>query len=304
MAVRTRGGTVLCATDLTETAEEAVRQAHEAARGRKARLLALHVLPDPLRQHPLLPVGRQVRYARLPAEHARASDEMRAHLVRALGDRAAAVDLQIEHGRPHAAIIACAEDVGAELIVVGVSASHVGHEAERVVRYAHGPVLVARPSPPGGGVLVATDLSDAALPAVAAGVSHARRHGLPLALLHVVDLRPWLRQPDFAATASVPLADGLRESLTESARDRLQKALRRFRATGDVVVESGEPAAVILERAARLPAGLVVLGTTGATGVKRMVLGSVAEAVVRHASCSALVVRLPTRSARRVRRAA
>jgi len=302
MRKRAQGGaTVVCATDLTTAGDEALRQARDAAHARSARLVVLHVLPDPLRSHPLLPMGRADRYAKLPAAQARASDDMRAQVERALGRVDTRVALHVEHGIPHVAILERAEALRAPLIVVGASPAHMGHEAERVVRYAHGPVLVARPSPAAGAVLAATDLSDAALPAVAAGVVDARRTRSLLSLLHVVDLRPLMMQPDFGAMVAVPLTAELRESLLASARDRLRRALRRYRAHGDVLVATGDPAAVILEQAAGLHARLLVIGTAGATGLRRMVLGSVAEAVVRQAPCSTLVVRLNathTRAAR------
>lgn len=293
MARRTRrAGAVLCATDLTPTGDEVLRQAAQAARARKTSLTVLHVLPDPLRHHPVLPLGRRPRDAKLPETHARAGEAVRAQLVRAVGRAASTAEVHIERGVPHATIIERAEALGAALIVVGASPSHVGHEAERVVRYAHAPVLVARPGPATGVVLAATDLSDAALPAVAAAVDEARRSRDPLAILHVIDLRPLMMQPDFGAAAAVPLTEELRESLLDSARGRLRKALRKHRAKGDALVETGEPTAVILDQAARAGARLLVLGTAGATGLKRMVLGSVAEAVVRRAESSTLVVRL------------
>lgn len=96
-------------------------------------------------------------------------------------------------------------------------------------------------------------------------------------------------------------SDELRESLLASALDRLGRALRRFRAKGNVIVETGDPATVILEQAARLPASMLVVATAGTTGLTRMVLGSVAEAVLRQAPCSALVVRLHEARRRRSR---
>jgi nucleotide-binding universal stress UspA family protein len=244
-----------------------------------------------LRQHPLLPLAREMRYAKLPEAHARAADAVRQQIDRVLGGAESSIDVRIEHGIPHVVIVEQAEALRTELIVVGAAPSSVGSKAERVVRYAHCPVLVARSSPASGIVLVATDLSDKALPAVAAGVDQAQRRRIPLALLHVVDLRPFMAQPDFGAAVAIPLTDELRESLLASARDRLSKALRRFRGKGELLVEAGDPTSVIVEQAARLGASLLVLGTAGTTGLKRMVLGSVAEAVLRRASCSTLVVR-------------
>lgn len=283
---------VLCATDLGATCDEAIRQAAAAAKARRAALVALHVLPDPLGHHPLMPTVRKVRYAGLPEAHARATEHLRAQLERALGRPAPEVALHIEHGVPHSVIIDQAERLPAGLTVVGASPWHVGKEAERVVRYAHGPVLVARPGSDSGPVLVATDLSDAALPAVAAGVAWARQRGRGLILLHVVDLRSLMMQPDFGVATAIPLTQELIKSFQDSGRERLEKALRRHRAKGEFVVATGDPASVILDRAIHVAASLVVVGTSGATGLKRMVLGSVAETVVRNTHSSILVVRL------------
>jgi nucleotide-binding universal stress UspA family protein len=58
----------------------------------------------------------------------------------------------------------------------------------------------------------------------------------------------------------------------------------------DVIVDVGEPAALILERAARLPADLIVMGTHGASGFEHLLLGSVTEKVLRKAPCPVLTV--------------
>ena len=52
------------------------------------------------------------------------------------------------------------------------------------------------------------------------------------------------------------------------------------------------PASAILKTSEMLRAGLIVVGTHGRTGLPRVLIGSVAEAVVRSAGCSVLVVRL------------
>lgn len=89
------------------------------------------------------------------------------------------------------------------------------------------------------------------------------------------------------------------------APDTLDVLLRQNRATVDQLIEprrarvrfgaplvkTGDPRDVILEVAAALPADLVVVGSHGRRGVQRLVLGSVAEAVVRTAPCPVLVVR-------------
>jgi nucleotide-binding universal stress UspA family protein len=73
---------------------------------------------------------------------------------------------------------------------------------------------------------------------------------------------------------------------------QLQRALESVRGTGDTIVAEGPPGPVIIESASTLRAELVVVGTVGRTGLSRLALGSVAEAVVRSAPCSTLVMRL------------
>jgi len=58
----------------------------------------------------------------------------------------------------------------------------------------------------------------------------------------------------------------------------------------DVAVDIGHPATEILDRAAKLPADLIVMGTHGAGGFEHLVLGSVAEKVIRKAACPVLTV--------------
>ena len=114
-------------------------------------------------------------------------------------------------------------------------------------------------------------------------------------LLHVVDLQSFLVAPDIAGGVPVPLTNELRDSILRAAEQRFHKALRAQELKGKVTVVSGAPTSAILDEAGRLQAKLLVVGTTGATGLKRMVLGSVAEAVVRAAPCSTLVVRMYAR---------
>jgi nucleotide-binding universal stress UspA family protein len=283
--------TIVCATDLSDAGGEALRQAAEAAKAGKAKLVVVHVLPEPVAAHPIQPLARKARPAQLPQALAAAIDRVNAQVEEVLGKRSG-VDVRVEHGVAHAVILERAEALRAGLIVVGAKREHVGHEAERVVRYAHCPVLVARPSPGTGPVLAATDLSDSALPAVRAAADHARRQRCPLVLLHVVDLNAFLMAPDIASGVPVPLTPDMRKSILAAAEQRFHKALRANRLTGEAIVEAGAPVSVILEEVRRLQARLLVVGTAGATGLKRMVLGSVAESVVRQAPCATLVVRL------------
>jgi nucleotide-binding universal stress UspA family protein len=61
----------------------------------------------------------------------------------------------------------------------------------------------------------------------------------------------------------------------------------------ETVVREGYPATVIEEEAARLGADLIVIGTRGLSGLKHLLLGSIAERVVQKAPCPVLTVKIP-----------
>jgi len=91
---------------------------------------------------------------------------------------------------------------------------------------------------------------------------------------------------------SMPPID-LSDRMRKLWQQRLDECVHRFKAKGGGLLRDGPAAPAILSAASELPAQLLVVGTHGRTGLKRMIaLGSVAEAVVRAAPCSVLIVRL------------
>jgi len=100
----------------------------------------------------------------------------------------------------------------------------------------------------------------------------------------------------------LPLTQGVVEELSREHRHGLESLAVEHRgqaAFGPPIVEAADPRDLILDAARRLEADLIVMGTHGRTGVGRLLLGSVAEDVVRAAPCPVLVVRsgLPPRRA-------
>ena len=99
------------------------------------------------------------------------------------------------------------------------------------------------------------------------------------------------RQRDCGASLAAP-DDGARalggaEQLTTG----LAETLRSSGLTAETVVRDGDPRSVIVDEARDWSADLIVVGSHGYTGVKRWLLGSVAQSVVAHAPCSVEVVR-------------
>jgi len=86
------------------------------------------------------------------------------------------------------------------------------------------------------------------------------------------------------------------EEQAKQGRDLVDKCAQRLHVNGykvDSEVETGDVRESIINSATRWHADLILLGSHGHKGMGRLLLGSVAESVVRHANCSVLVVRLP-----------
>jgi nucleotide-binding universal stress UspA family protein len=139
-------------------------------------------------------------------------------------------------------------------------------------------------------ILVATDFSPCARAALDAAVELAAPLQASILLLHVYAV-PTEVLPD----GSILSLDGLAvERIERALDDELCDERRRAQRRGvAIAVEhaDGQPAEVILRRAAEEHIDLIVAGTHGRRGLKRLVLGSVAERVLRTASCPVLVVR-------------
>jgi nucleotide-binding universal stress UspA family protein len=122
----------------------------------------------------------------------------------------------------------------------------------------------------------------------------AKRLGATLRLVHIVDETALTMNPE-AGTATAPLL----EQFLESGKEVLQEAVALATREG-VQVETamhenlaGRVADRILDEAANWPAELIVMGTHGRRGLRHVVLGSDAEAVVRSAKVPVLLVRSP-----------
>jgi len=279
-------GPVLVATDLSDGGDEAIRQADSMARQLGGPLHVCHILPEVLRVRMLFPQLQQQDASDMQALELKASEAVAARVEAVTGRPRQDYAVSTDTGSPHSGILLQADRLRPGVLVLGA-----GRVATRVVRYASCPVLVARPSP-SGKVLGATDFSDPSLPAVEAAASQAARRGVALCLIHSIDLT-------FIQAGSTPMGvpvpavpEQLRQEMKAEARKQLRACLERFAAQGECFVDDGPAAGAIVRAARDLPAGLVVVGTRGRTGLTRLALGSVAESVLSDAPCSVLVIRL------------
>ena len=133
-------------------------------------------------------------------------------------------------------------------------------------------------------ILIAVDSDPVAAHAADIGVELARSLGANVALIHVIDASPVYG----ADTGISP-----NELIAQAEQDgkRLLAGFRVLQASALEFVQAGTPANEIAKAAKQWPADLIVIGSHGRGGVQRVLLGSVAEGVMRHASCPVLVIR-------------
>ncbi len=140
-------------------------------------------------------------------------------------------------------------------------------------------------------ILLATDgsrFSDAAAQAI---VEQFHPQGREVRVVTVVEP---------ITTAPMPqMSPGYYPELEEQKREAKALAERTGKMLGEAgfkvstVVETGDAKTVILDQAAAWDADLIVVGSHGRKGLGRFLLGSVSEAVMRHAPCSVEIVRMP-----------
>jgi nucleotide-binding universal stress UspA family protein len=146
-------------------------------------------------------------------------------------------------------------------------------------------------------ILLATDGSSEARLAARTAVDLAQKTDSELHVIHVFDVALIaLLYPEATDLKGVELADPiLEEDLQRHAREVFDGEVRRLRSAGGAVTEShlmrGEVAREIVHLAEDLGVGLVVIGSRGHGGIRRALMGSVSESVVRHAPCPVMVVR-------------
>jgi nucleotide-binding universal stress UspA family protein len=139
-------------------------------------------------------------------------------------------------------------------------------------------------------ILLATDGSREAELAATTAADLAAKTGSELHVVTVGPDLPLYELPDYTAR----FEDVLREQRRE-AREALEQQVKKVQEAGGTVNEShlreGRADEEILDVAEEIGAGLIVMGSRGHGRIRRALLGSVSDAVVRHAHCPVTVVR-------------
>jgi nucleotide-binding universal stress UspA family protein len=141
-------------------------------------------------------------------------------------------------------------------------------------------------------ILLPTDFSECGNYALGFATSLARKFGASVICVHVIE--PIVPTVGYSGmTEPLPIAD-ISEQLENSAERELPKLAECEECAGvelEELIVHGEAASEIVRVARERKVDLIVISSHGRTGLGRMLFGSTAEAVVRHASCPVLVVK-------------
>lgn len=277
---------ILVATDFSTRSDRAMRRATLIARRTGASLTLVHVVD----------ADQPERLIATEREAARSLLEESARSLRTGDDIAA--DPLVKVDDVHNGILGAAEEVGAELIILGPHRRRlrdvfVGTTVERVVRRSGRPLLVAVQTPSGNyeRTLLALDFDEASKSASRAALAMGIFEHTEVVVMHAFDApaEGMMRR----AMETTEAIDDYVASERSIAVAKLQGLVRELDLppTGKrVAAINGSPARSILESAKSEDSHLIVLGTNQRKGFERRLIGSVTEDVIRDAQRDILIV--------------
>jgi nucleotide-binding universal stress UspA family protein len=139
-------------------------------------------------------------------------------------------------------------------------------------------------------ILAPTDFSEYSKQAVVSALELARKFGAKLTILHVVELPPYPVEGYVPPAVNATFLDDLERQATQ---DLAQLVPEAESSNVEVVrlVAVGSPYRTIIDTAEAAQVDLIVMATAGRSGFSRLIMGSIAERVVRTATCPVLTIR-------------
>jgi nucleotide-binding universal stress UspA family protein len=277
---------ILVAFDGSGAGENALLQAFRLASDEKCWITVTTVVPEYKGDIDLTAVGDIHDVLRRPGAGLL---ERAASIARREG---ALVKTVLEQGETHERLVDLAEAENCGIIVMGrsgmsaVERALIGSVTARVIGHTGRDVLVV---PPGAGIgwksiLLATDGSKNSNEATERAIDFARSYGGRITAVTVVDV------PDELYAEAPSLVDEL-VSRARACVDKVKAVAAAASVETEAYVREGASYRMILSLAAAAQADLIVMGSHGRTGIKRLLMGSVAEKVIGHALCPVLVVK-------------
>ena len=294
---------ILCPVDFSEFSRHALDHAAAIAGWYEARITVLHVF----RNRPAMDLPPMVLDERERECLVRRLSEFTAPLPRDLS-----IELRIrEAADVHREILAQAESLGADLVVIGshgrsgIDRVLLGSVTEKIIRKVRCPVLVvprrAPDTPPDrpvrfGSILCPVDFSEGSVRALQFAISMAEEADARITVLHVIEVPPELQKAPLSTDFDVDRLRAAAEAFSlRRLRELIPDDLRTY-STVQTGVREGAAYREIPKEAAERAADLIVMGVQGRGAIDLFVFGSNTARVTRAAACPVLIV--PEMSAR------
>lgn len=273
---------ILVAIDGSDSGMHALRESFKIA----SRITVVAVLPEYSGDLDMVGVGNLMASMKKPFEQTLSQAKA---MARAEGAMLRAV---LEEGDPYEKIVDIAEAENADLIVMGRRGLHtveralLGSVTARVIGYSQRDVLVVPEHASVGWqkILLATDGSKYSRMASEKAIDIAKAFGGELKAVSVVDVPSDLYgvSPDTV------------EKMVQESKGYVEEIRQKADAAGvktETFVKEREAYLAITDLAKEESADMIIMGSHGRTGLRRLLMGSVVEKVIGYASCPVLVVR-------------
>ncbi|MDO8281122.1 MAG: universal stress protein [Thermodesulfovibrionia bacterium] len=277
---------ILVAVDGSESSLHALKESFKLASNEKSWITVVSVVPPYMGDLDLIAVGNVLASARKPCEDALLKANKAAKAERAL------IKTVCEEGEIHERIIDLADAENCDLIVMGrrgmsrLERALLGNITARVIGYSNKDVLVVPRDTTVGWqkILVATDGSRFSKAAAAKAIDFAKSYGGELIVISVVDV----------PTEFYGEAPQIVEDMVRKAKGFVDDVIKDATASGikaEGFVREAEAYQAITGIAKEQNVNTIVMGSHGRTGLKRLLMGSVAEKAIGHSPCPVLVVK-------------
>lgn len=275
---------ILVAIDFELASQNALRLAMRLASAFESEIFLIHVIPE-------IKNFRMIR------------SQMRDHVskkMKALGEEIqkegiSVVDPIIRFGIPFERVIEYSEELDVNLIVLGSGnqphRNTLGGVAEKVMTYAAQPVwIVKRGTPPRiRNILCPVDFSESSRRALRNAILLAKRFRAHLTVQTVFE--PLLSHYFGKGATPGESKERLTVRRQQQEFDRFLRGFQLEEVSYKKLIRRGKPSDEILHTVQDIRADLLVMGSTGKTGLTRMLLGSTTEKVVRALPCSSIVLK-------------
>lgn len=287
MPSRTPLASVVVPTDFSEGSQQALERALRLPLGPKSKVTLLHAVPDDI-------PGTLRKEAIDEAERSLEKSLARVHqlaLARGLSPRQFVAD--VVEGDSAQQILKRAHTVEADVICMGrhgrtsLVELHIGSTARKVVKQGDVPVLLVRLRAPSAyqRAIIAVDLTLASAKLIKTARPFVEEAS-ELEVLHASSV-PY---EDYVVVSG-DRAEEFRDEALKAATKDVRSLVAKSGLKAEARVLGGDARLLIIEEAKARKAELIVVGTHGRKGVRKLILGSVAEWTMTHAACDVLVGR-------------